>query len=501
MAAFIAVGAAAVASHEMWRDEAQAWLLAKDQTSLAGVIQASRYEKHPLGWFLVLFVLSRVIASPLIMQVFHLGLAALTAFLIFKYSPFSLVQKIFAVFGYTLLFEYGVISRNYALGVLCLFLFCALYPGFRDRPLVLSLPLFVMANTSVHALIVVMAIGLVLAVDILRRRALRTSWRSYAAIAVIILGGLLAYLQLRPLPDSLYDRSAAIHLELNLGLAQDVLKLIPRAFWPLPQITFHFWNSSILDGLALPFLGDALLALLVVVPAVFCLRKRPPALMVYILGTSGLLAWFYLANTGFARHRGWLFIVFLAALWLAGVRREGEAGAEAASARARPRGKLLNGWLMVVFSAQFAAGLFAVGMDLVHPFSQSRNVARIIQAKGYERLPIVADVDYVASPVSGYLGRRMYYPRAGRLGSYVVWDVRRLSVVKPWLMLTWAERYSWMKDSDCLILMNYSFDQGFEDPDRLRLLTKTPRAIVKDEHYSLYLFKRSKKSTQAESGD
>ncbi len=63
MAAFIAIGAAAMAGHEMWRDEAQAWLLAKDQTSLAGVIQASRYEKHPLGWFLVLFVLSRVIAS------------------------------------------------------------------------------------------------------------------------------------------------------------------------------------------------------------------------------------------------------------------------------------------------------------------------------------------------------------------------------------------------------------------------------------------------------
>ena len=50
MAVFVIVGVAAMAGHEMWRDEVQAWLQARDHTSLSGVIQDTRYEKHPLAW-------------------------------------------------------------------------------------------------------------------------------------------------------------------------------------------------------------------------------------------------------------------------------------------------------------------------------------------------------------------------------------------------------------------------------------------------------------------
>jgi len=493
MAVFIIVGVAAMAGHEMWRDEVQAWLQARDHTSLSGVIQDTRYEKHPLAWFVILFVLSRIAADPLIMQAFHLCLASLSAFLVFKYSPFSLIQKICVVFGYYLLFEYGVISRNYALGVLCLFLFCALYPRFRGKPLVLSLPLFVMANTSVHALIVVIAVGLVLGVEVFGRKELRRRWQSYLALVIIGLGGILAIFQLRPVPDSLFDRTAVLHLEFNLGLVQDVLKLLPRAYIPVPQFTFHFWNTNLLDSLSLPLVGELAGTLLLMLLAIGLLRRKPAALMIYILGTAGLLSWFYLANIGFTRHHGFLFIVFFASLWLAKASPGQAAGPPAERGRTLLGERGLNGVLTVMLFAQLMAGIYALGMDFVYPFSQSKNVARIIRNKGYQKLPIVGDFDYVVSPVSGYLGRRIYYPRAGRLGSYVRWDTRRLPVVKPWLLLTWAERYCWMKDSDCLILMNYSFDQKYESPDTLNLLVKTPRAIVKDEHYSLYLYKHKRK--------
>jgi hypothetical protein len=37
-----------LAHHEMWRNELQAWLLARDSDSLAELWRNTRYEEHPL---------------------------------------------------------------------------------------------------------------------------------------------------------------------------------------------------------------------------------------------------------------------------------------------------------------------------------------------------------------------------------------------------------------------------------------------------------------------
>ena len=39
--------------HEIWRDEAQAWLIARD-TPLKDLFSVLKHEGHPAGWFLLL---------------------------------------------------------------------------------------------------------------------------------------------------------------------------------------------------------------------------------------------------------------------------------------------------------------------------------------------------------------------------------------------------------------------------------------------------------------
>ena len=53
-----------IQSHEMWRDELQAWLLARDSISITELFQNLKYEGHPGLWHLLLYPLTRISTIP-----------------------------------------------------------------------------------------------------------------------------------------------------------------------------------------------------------------------------------------------------------------------------------------------------------------------------------------------------------------------------------------------------------------------------------------------------
>jgi hypothetical protein len=150
VAAFFALGLILLLHHEMWQDEWQAWLIARDSPSLAALFRNLRYEGHPGLWHLGLFLVSRLTPSPRGMQVLHLLVATGAVYLFLNYAPFTRLEKLLFIFGYFPLYEYCAISRNYGLGVLGLFAFCALYcaPPPR-RYLLLAFTLLLLCQTSV----------------------------------------------------------------------------------------------------------------------------------------------------------------------------------------------------------------------------------------------------------------------------------------------------------------------------------------------------------------
>ena len=69
---FFAVASFTLLNHEMWRDELQAWLLARDSNGPFELFQNLKYERHPGLWHLLLMPLSRMFRSPEVMQWLHL---------------------------------------------------------------------------------------------------------------------------------------------------------------------------------------------------------------------------------------------------------------------------------------------------------------------------------------------------------------------------------------------------------------------------------------------
>ena len=67
-----------IQSHEMWRDELQAWLLARDSISITELFQNLKYEGHPGLWHLLLYPLTRISKIHESMQLLHVGIEMAT---------------------------------------------------------------------------------------------------------------------------------------------------------------------------------------------------------------------------------------------------------------------------------------------------------------------------------------------------------------------------------------------------------------------------------------
>src|SRR5690606_27493116 len=117
-ALFFAAAATVAAHHEMWRDECQAWLIARDANSLTDLRDHMHYEGHPAGWHAVLFVLTRWSDDPRVMQACTLLFATVSTWIVARHAPFSRLTRALWVFGYFPFYEYTVLARSYTLSVL-----------------------------------------------------------------------------------------------------------------------------------------------------------------------------------------------------------------------------------------------------------------------------------------------------------------------------------------------------------------------------------------------
>ena len=231
---FLVVCGYGVMHHEMWRDEIQAWLLARDSTSIFNLLAHMKYEGHPALWHLCLMPLSRFSASPMMMQIFHLLIATTTVFLFTRYAPFHLLIKFLFAFGYFALYEYAIVARNYAIGVLLITIFCVLYRDRYRRIVWIGFILILLAHTSVHALIVTIAIGIALLCEFLyfhyykREIPVDNRQRVWIGFALIGFGIVTAVLQLNPPPDSGF--ATAWNFKFDFQRVNNIIKILTKRY-------------------------------------------------------------------------------------------------------------------------------------------------------------------------------------------------------------------------------------------------------------------------------
>ena len=511
-AAYALVLAFTLFHHEMWRDELQAWMIARDSTGVLDLFRNREYEAAPMLWHLLLMLVTRLTSSPAGMQVLHLAIASTTIFVVARYAPFNPLQKILFAFGYFPLYEYGVISRNYALGLLCIVATCALLRQRYQRPLWLALVLVLMSNTSAHACIVAIGVLLALALDYwLNRRALAEDGavdvrRLYAGFAVAVIGILLTILQMIPPADVTQSVESATWrhswiLELKWSWVEQILRTIPSVvFYPVDSRFVPVVEAAPVQPAAV--YGVWMAAALVAAVVAFH-RRRPVALFLFLCLVTGLLFFFYAVHLGGFRHHGFLLISLLVLVW--GGRFLTAGPAAGGEVRRTLDGRRIGSILLTGLLAMHAVGGWrAVAMEVERPFSLGERTAEYIRAMGLESLPMLGYPDWSASAVVGHLSpqKRIHYLQGNREGSFVIYDGARIGTGSrgSWLVadfLSQTRALAARADGKVLIIIAGEFSIPPDEQHTIRLLASFTGAIVQDENFHLYLYEAPADEEQA----
>jgi hypothetical protein len=430
---FVVVVGAVLLRHEMWRDELQAWLITRGSGSVPELIYLVAAEGHPALWHLLLYPLTRLTADPAVMQVLHLILATCVVCIATRHAPFPRWQRVLLAGSYFLAFEYAVISRTYVLAPLALFSICALASSERRTYIPIALLLVVLANTSAYGLLVAGAVSAGLIVDAWTR------WRGWQqlrrrlpvqALVIVLLGAALSTGQIlaEKSPSSGDRRPRTDRPPPSIEWkAAESLGLVSRAYVPIPDIRHSlptWWNRSITDsGTRRSLMAGVLLSVALLSIFALSLLDRPAALTLLVTGTLSIVLVSYAFHRGGMRHYGHVFLVLVAALWLARalprVTLSGRLGRIAAAFR-RPA-FFAFGFVLAAQSA--AAGLY-LGADLVRPFSSARETARFIEDLPLDRVLIASAENLAGSSVAAYLERPIFHMNTGLFGTYSDWRVR-----------------------------------------------------------------------------
>jgi hypothetical protein len=353
LAGYTALVAVGIAFHEPWADEAQAWLLARDQGFWHLMLHAIRYEGSPGLWHALLWVLARLHVSYVGMRWVTGAFAVAGVYVLLRWSPFPLILKILLPFGFWLAYQDAVVARSYVLFAILAFPAAAILRSMsrpdalatRSRLIWLAVLLGLMANLSVHGFIA--SIGFAIVALVLLRRKRRAGMPVRMKGPAIFVCCCWLFVMVTVFPPSDVNFPAGKNLQMStqkiwaaFGSATAKAELAeekeakeegpkPRP-GELPMQPAHFvqktrsearWHkiARVLGLLTFPVSNFKYLALaaiaLVILQAVVFNRSRGD------IGWIGLMPWalmvalftsMYLAP----RHAGMIWEGFIAALWL-----------------------------------------------------------------------------------------------------------------------------------------------------------------------------------------
>ncbi len=422
---FLIVLGASVSQHEMWRDEIQAWLIARESGSFTGLLHNMDYEGHPPLWYLVIWMLESLFSSIRVVQFANIAFTAVAVWYLLRLECIPRVFRLLWPFTYLLFYEYGTISRNYSIGIACLLV--ALFYAFEQRrvtPAYLFLALAAM--TSVYCAAIAGAIGASWALFGARgdkqntlamefRSALGGRYILMALLAVtIIIAGLVA---LPPADGTLQPR-----LRINWTGIESVVAMFLRGVFLAPDVSALRWNGPhLLDMLGTSLALEFWLALAFVAGVAILARHSLVLLAYWLMVVVGLVAVGLVTNRFEQwRHIGQAAVAF--AVWYAMY-----CYLQPGAPDQRMRASAVAAIVTVFLASNLVGTIPAVVADIKRPFSYGTKVAQFLRSRydpsdtlllGYE--------DSRVSTVHAFAPRFPFiYLNTGVPGGYVRWGKQR----------------------------------------------------------------------------
>ena len=496
-AIFLTLSILLIWRHEFWRDEIYSWHLGSESLDLKRFVSNMRTGAgHPYLWFTMLYFISHFITqNPESMKILHLVISTISVFLILKYAPFNKIIKVMLVFGYFFFYEYSIISRNYALGVLCIVIFCILYKNKYKNILPITIVLFFMGQANLYSFIISIALFLMLIIELItERKLIKNNIKKVNIVLLIVIvfaGIFFLYLQIgeQALP-SLSNTTASLLTnrspEENSFAFRSTIESIIKTYIHIPQFILSFWESNIIIYFLSKFniLWMLIFTVVLFIIPFFIVKRK--CILLYIIGFIGIILSNFYINRFYVRHFGNLFLLFIACIWISNIDKGDK---YLINTKGNFNKIFQSTFLIIILISSLIASSVAFYFDWKYPFSNGKYVAEYIEENfDKDNMVIVGYKDYSAETFAGYLNKDVYYPNS-RDFKKLVSHTDRTPIVS--IEDIFEDSYFFTENSKTVLtILIYS------NPDReilekyffKKLDVEFINSIVPNENYYLYLF-------------
>jgi hypothetical protein len=479
--------------HELWKDELHCYGVGRSADGLWDLLTGERrYDGHPFLWYYVLHLGSRVHRGWMTLPVVSTAVATLAAYVWFRYARVPRLLRLVVLASYYFVYEYGVLSRSYTLGMLFVFIFCALYHPVRIRYVPLAFSLFLIAATSLYGTLIALVLALFLfshdlgwlapdASSDRARFALPLPWLLGAV--VFVLGMLLVAGTTVPPSDAMYAPSWQFDFSFE-ALRGDFFNFWAALF---PYRTWYEWNWLYVDYLGSGWgLSQGQLAafgLSYFLLCVFALRRSPKLAVGFALGVFLMMAVQHGIYPAALRHRGHYLILLLACLWL-----------HESARRGRPRAYLGYALIAISVAVQIPTSFAALRTDKQLIFSNAQAAARFLIANKLDQMPAIGSTDHATSPIAIMLDRPMLFQESGETHQ-VVLEHNRRQTPNVYQIMTYGTELARTRGK-ALMILNYDNPVPVPTGFSLKLLYRGSAALMYDESYRIYQIERTEEATE-----
>lgn len=223
-----------LARHELWRDEANVWLMARELSPFQ-LFEEIRYQGHPCLWYLLLMPFAKAGLPFGIMSCISCFIMAVAAGLFLFKAPMGKAVKTVALFSPIFTYYYAVIARNYCLIALLLVLLALYYPKRNEKCFLYGMLLGLLVQSDIIILMAAGMISLMWLVENLRQCYIKKSLSPFLNILrgiwIPLFSLILLILQFIHVSDSpVYQIS-------RYGIKELLTEVIHYVYWILIRLT------------------------------------------------------------------------------------------------------------------------------------------------------------------------------------------------------------------------------------------------------------------------
>ena len=395
--------------HEVWRDEADVFLFARDVKNLSEAISFTRHSGHPFLWHLIILPFAKLGFPIITMQIINAFIIIGATYLFLQNAKLPSYLKYLFVFNYFQLFDYSVVARNYGLSILVLFSIMSLYPQRFQKPILYGLLIGLLANTHFYAAIIAFGLFVIYIQEIISNK-INLNKSILTGISFSILGGLLCLIQIFPTSDG----NAYLNVQKRFSLYVPLFSLILPFF---QQGLSFFKQATEIKPPDFLFLIITFISFMISYFSfnVFSKQKSLKTLCLIVLICLYLFYIFIYSLIDSPRYYGFVLYFLICCYWIYNLKEY----------KINSNNLILNVLLVISLINSSGLAFNSIKNDITQPFSGGKQIAGYLQKNNYDNKNCIIathNPNHTES-ILVYLKniKQFYYPIYNRFGSHEYW--------------------------------------------------------------------------------